>query len=130
MCIAENAAAVGMAKRRMGGVETPGDREDDGQHDDEAGVEKHREAEEQRCEPQRERGAGGPEAVNEGVGECLRTAGVFNKLAEHRPQPHQDAHVAEGGAEARHCDVVDRLQRDAGHDRGEQRDQHERDEGV
>ena len=52
-------------------AELLGHAEDDGQHDDEAGIEEDREAEQQGGDPQREGSAVGAEAVDQGVGKHL-----------------------------------------------------------
>ena len=113
-----------------GAAEALGDREDDRQEDDEAGVEEDREAEEQRRDAQ---GHGRPllaEAADEGVGEHLRPAGHLEQPADHHAEAHQEGHGAERAAEGGDGDRGHLGEGYAGGDGGAEADQHERHEGV
>ena len=111
-------------------VDPAGDREDDRQHQHEAGVEEDREADQQRGQAQPEDGALLTEPVDQRLGEHLRPAGVLDQLAEHRAERDEQGDRAQRAAQAVGQDVDDRAQRDAGGQRGQQRDQDQGEEGV
>ena len=73
--------------------------EDDGQHDDEAGVEEDREAEQQGGHTQREGGAVGAEAVDQGIGQYLGAPRHLQDPAYHGAEADQQRDRGQGAAE-------------------------------
>jgi len=99
-------------------------------HDDQAGVEEDREAEEERGDTERERRTLLPEPVDEGVGEDLGAAGDLEEPPDHGAEADEQGHAGQGrpeSAEQRRHDVgVGDLRREG----GQQADEDERHEGM
>ncbi|GAA6527038.1 hypothetical protein IDVR_28350 [Intrasporangium sp. DVR] len=118
------------AVEQDGAAEAAGHREDDGQEDDEAGVEEDREAEGERCDAEREGCPLLPEPRDQGVGEDLGAAGDLEEASEHDAEGDEQRHRPQRAAETAEQRLGDVGDRDPGGDGGEDADEDERHERV